>query len=258
MPGSASAVERAAVLDVDFYRGNVDSAAAMVVDRVAGGEGGYACFCNVHVLMTARRSRAVMQALDDAWMVFPDGAPIAWSMRWAGNDSARRVGGPDLMARVLDLGRAAGLRHGFYGSTPDVLDDLSETVGRRFPGALVSAAIAPPFGDLEDREVEHHVAEIRAADVDVLWIGLGAPRQELWMTRFAGHVRPAVCLGVGAAFDFLAGRKARAPRWMQRAGLEWAHRLASEPRRLSRRYLVSNTRFIAALGRDLVQRRTAP
>src|SRR5262245_18429390 len=241
MPGSASAVEQAAVLDVDFYRGDVDSAAAAVIDRIADAAGGYGCFCNVHVLMTARRSAPVMEALRGAWLVFPDGAPIAWRMRRAGNDSARRVGGPDLMARVLDLGRADGLRHGFYGSTPDVLDDLSESVARRFPGALVAAAIAPPFGDLDEREVGHHVARIRAAGVDVLWIGLGAPRQELWMACFAAQARPTVYLDVGAAYDFLAGRKARAPRWMQQAGLEWAHRLASEPRRLSRRYLVSNT-----------------
>src|SRR5262245_5539270 len=124
MSASASAADQAAVLEVDFYRGDVDSAAATVIERVAGGSGGYGCFCNVHVLMTARRSEPVTEALRDAWLVFPDGAPIAWRMRSTGNDSARRVGGPDLMARVLDLGRAEGLRHGFYGSTPDVLADL--------------------------------------------------------------------------------------------------------------------------------------
>ena len=197
-----------------------------------------------------------MSALTGAWVVFPDGAPVAWMMpRWSAHPTPHRIGGPDLMPRVMEVSRAHGLRHGFYGSLPGTLAQLTDRLEARFPGLEIPIAIAPPFGELDDERVRDDIAAIREAEVDVLWVGLGAPRQELWMARHSASLGPVVAVGVGAAFDFLAGVKKRAPLWMQRAGLEWAHRLGAEPRRLGRRYVVTNSQFLAAVGQELLARR---
>jgi N-acetylglucosaminyldiphosphoundecaprenol N-acetyl-beta-D-mannosaminyltransferase len=255
MPPSSevsSSPDGAAVLGVDCYSGDLDAATQEVVERARSGQGGYACLCNTHVLMTALRDADLLDALERSWVTFPDGAPLAWLMRRTGHSSAKRIGGPDLMPRVIDDARAEGLRHGFYGSTRPTLNRLVGRVHHSYPGAQVAIAIAPPFHDLSDDEVGQHISEIRAAEVDILWLGLGAPRQELWMARHAWRLAPTVVLGVGAAFDFFAATKTRAPEWMQRSGLEWVHRMGSEPGRLGRRYAVTNSRFIAAASYEML------
>jgi N-acetylglucosaminyldiphosphoundecaprenol N-acetyl-beta-D-mannosaminyltransferase len=247
---------RAAVLGVDCFCGDIVTATHAILDRARSGLGGYVCLCNAHVLMTARRDDALMHALHGAWAVLPDGAPVAWMLARADDEPApRRIGGPDLMPRVVAESRTAGLRHGFYGSTPDTLTRLTQTLTTRYPGVEIVLAIAPPFGEIGDARAREDIGAIREAKADILWVGLGAPRQELWMARHADLLGPVLAVGVGAAFDFVAGVKPRAPTWMQRAGLEWAHRLATEPRRLARRYVVTNSQFLAAASYDLVSRR---
>ena len=258
LDGSPS-LDRATVLGIDCFRGDLDAAATAVIERVRSGQGGYACLCNVHVLMTAQRNAEVLAALHDSWVVFPDGAPVARLIpRSSDYPRPHRIGGPDLMPVVLDRSRADGIRHGLYGSTPEVVHRLRRHVERQYPGIHVPVSIAPRFGRLDDDEVLGHLAEIERGRVDVLWVALGAPRQELWMARYSDRLPSTVVIGVGAAFDFLAGTKPRAPRWMQGSGLEWAHRFASEPRRLGRRYLVTNARFVAAAGHEVLRRHFRP
>ena len=254
-----NAIPQAELFGVSYFRGTLEDATALVIDSAVSERGGYACLCNVHVLETAHRDPLVMAALDDAKVVFPDGTPIVWAQRASYRDGAPfdRIAGPDLMERVLRDGRVHGMRHALYGSTEDVVGRLRATVARRYPGAEIVASVTPPFGEQTEEEVTKQVEAIRASRPHVVWIALGAPRQELWAAKYAPLLEPAFVVAVGAAFDFLAGVKPRAPRWMRRAGLEWLHRLSLEPARLGRRYVTTNTTFLLRAASSLVRRRSA-
>ena len=236
------------VLGVDAFTGDLEEAAALVLERVRSREGGFASLMNVHVAMTARRDRALRGAVGEAWAVFPDGEPIAWLQRRRGATAAARVAGPDLMLAVLREGRH--LRHFLFGSTPEVVGRLERRVTAAIRGLEIVGALAPPRGREDDPDV---LAEVASAGADVVWVALGAPKQELWARRHAAELAPALVVGVGAAFEFHAGTKRRAPRWMQQSGLEWLHRLASEPRRLGWRYVSTNLRFTLAALRELAE-----
>jgi N-acetylglucosaminyldiphosphoundecaprenol N-acetyl-beta-D-mannosaminyltransferase len=236
------------VLGVEYFIGDLDSAAATVIERVRSSRGGYSCLCGVHGIVTAQHSPSLMGALREAWLNFPDGAPVAWLLRRMGAARARRVAGPDLMPRVIDAGQEAGLRHYLYGSTPEVLGRLEERLLERYPRAIIAGRMSPPFRELSDEEQDRIAGEISASGADVVWVGLGLPKQDEWLRRNAELIAPAVGLGVGAAFDFVSETKPRAPRWARDAGLEWLHRLVTEPRRLARRYAVTNTEFLARAG----------
>jgi N-acetylglucosaminyldiphosphoundecaprenol N-acetyl-beta-D-mannosaminyltransferase len=238
----------AEALAVPCFAGSVEDAADLVVTRALSGEGGFAVLCNVHVLVTAQRNTRLRDALEEAWAVFPDGAPIAWLLRRSGERHANRVAGPDLMPATIEHGLAHGLRHFLLGSTPEVLGGLECRLRKRFP-VIEIAGTSAPFGD--DAALDAVVTEIREARPHLVWCALGAPKQELWMRRNAAALAPALALGVGAAFDFHAGTKARAPRWLQRLGLEWLFRLAVESRRLGRRYLTTNAAFVTSVAYDV-------
>ena len=233
---------------------DLDSATHAVVERAVLGGGGYACFCNVHVLTFALRDPLLHAALAQAWKRYPDGAPVAWLQRRLASASAERIGGPDLMPRVVDVGRRHELRHFFLGSTAQVVARLQSTLEDAFPGAKIVGSDSPPYGVSDFTQT---LEAICAAEAQVVWCALGAPKQEIWMQRHAGDVGGAVVLGVGAAFDFLAGTKTRAPRWMQGYGLEWLHRLGSEPGRLFGRYARTNSEFMARSAFELARRRFA-
>jgi N-acetylglucosaminyldiphosphoundecaprenol N-acetyl-beta-D-mannosaminyltransferase len=227
-----------------FFVGDVADAADAVVRRVGSGMGGYACLANVHVLVTADRESDVQEALDGAWAVFPDGWPVAWLQRRLGAKGAVRVAGPDLMPAVLDRGRETNLTHFLFGSTDAVLDRLESALTSRFPGIRVVGRHAPGFVDADPSEAEAAIQQIASARPHVVWCALGAPKQERWMHCNADALAPAVLVGVGAAFDFLSETKRRAPKLMRRLGLEWLHRLVTEPLRLGPRYLLTNTKFV--------------
>lgn len=233
---------------------DLDAATHAVVERAAEGGGGYVCFCNVHVLTSALHDPLLHSALAGAWMRFPDGAPVAWLRRRLTPAAAERIGGPDLMPRVVDVGRGRELRHFLLGSTPDVVSRLQLQLQAAYPGANIVGADSPPYGASDFKQT---LATIRAAEAQIVWCALGAPKQELWMQRHADDVGGAVVLGVGAAFDFLAGTKPRAPRWMREHGLEWLHRLGSEPTRLLGRYVRTNSEFLARSAIELARRRLA-
>lgn len=245
------------VMGVGCFVGTLEDAADRVVQRSLSGRGGYAVLCNVHVLMTAQNQPDVRRTLDSAWLVLPDGAPVAWLQRRLGGHDAERIGGPDLMPLVLDRGRASGLRHVLLGSTRATLELLEQRMRMRFPGVQIALSVAPPFTDpaVWTAEVLDTVA---ACEPHIVWLALGAPRQELWMLEHAQALSPAVVLGVGAAFDFHAGTMKRAPVWMRRSGLEWLHRLRNEPRRLAGRYATTNAAFMLRAARALARRQATP
>jgi N-acetylglucosaminyldiphosphoundecaprenol N-acetyl-beta-D-mannosaminyltransferase len=245
---------RARVLDVPTFVGSLDAATEEIRRTVMDGAGGYACFCNVHVMVMAQRDRAVMRALQESWMVFPDGAPIAWLLRRHGHTTAQRVCGPDVMMRLLvDASARDGMRHYLLGSSPSVLWTLLRELDR--PGVQIVGHMAPPVASVDALDGEISLEAIARTRPDVVWCALGAPKQELWMCQHAGALGPALVLGVGAAFEFLAGTQPRAPLWMQSRGLEWAHRAVNEPRRLGPRYLSTNSRFLGYVARDALRRR---
>jgi N-acetylglucosaminyldiphosphoundecaprenol N-acetyl-beta-D-mannosaminyltransferase len=236
------------------FVGDLDGAAGTLAKHAASSTGGYACLCNVHVLTQALDEASIFHAVDGAALRFPDGEPVAWLLRRMGYDRARRIGGPDLFPRVLGEGRSMGLRHFLVGSTESTLAGVRRAMVDRYAGVDVVGTGSLPFAD-EPAVEDSLVDTILEARVHVVWVALGAPKQELWMARAAPRMTGVTLVGVGAAFDFLAGTKRRAPVSMQRAGLEWLHRLASEPHRLTGRYVRSNTEFIVRTGLELGRRR---
>lgn len=242
-------------LGVECFAGDLDTAATSVIERALSGDGGYACLANVHSLVSAVHDAELRRALNDAWFVFPDGSPVAWLQRRAAAPDAHRVAGAELMERVFELGQASGLRHYLYGATPQVLEGLGRRLRERYPRAAICGAGAPPFVAFDAPQMEDSALAVKPSRPHIVWCGLGMPKQELWMRRYAPSIAPALAVGVGAAFEFLAGTKPRAPRTMQRLGFEWLHRLASEPRRLGGRYLRTNSEFLTLAGWELWRQR---
>lgn len=241
----------ARVLGFDTFVGDLERAAGAVVARARSGLRGHVVLGNVHVLVSAQHDRDLARAVREAWTVFPDGAPVAWLQRRLGRARAQRIAGAELMLAVAQAGEPYGLRHAFFGGTPETLAALQRRLTEAVPGIRVCAAVAPPFAPLS--VLAGYADRVGDAAPDVVWVALGAPKQEVFMARH-GERLGGLALGVGAAFDFLSGSKPRAPRWMQRTGLEWAHRLASEPRRLAGRYLRTNTEFVVRAAADLRRR----
>jgi N-acetylglucosaminyldiphosphoundecaprenol N-acetyl-beta-D-mannosaminyltransferase len=211
------------------------------------------CLCNAHSLVTAQRDPAFGQVLAQADLAAPDGAPVAWILRRLGARGQRRVSGPDLMLDYCEHAAQTGEAIYLYGGQPDTLAALQTRLLQRWPTLRIAGAHAPPFREATAHEDAADTARINASGARTVWVGLGCPKQEAWMHAHRGRVQ-AVMLGVGAAFDFHAGVLHRAPRWMREHGLEWLHRLASEPRRLGRRYLVTNSLFIAGALRQWLGR----
>lgn len=210
-------------------------------------------FVNVHVIMEARDNPRLLEHVNHADMANPDGVPVVWTLRAFGAENASRVYGPDATIAMLEAARESGIPIGFYGGTESTLARLVAEVQARFPGVNIAFKMSPPFRKLSDEEDETIVRQITESGVRWLFVGLGCPKQEKWVCEHRGRI-PAVLLAVGAAFDFIAGTKPQAPRWMMRNGLEWAFRLASEPRRLAGRYLKTNPRYVALVAYQWLRR----
>jgi N-acetylglucosaminyldiphosphoundecaprenol N-acetyl-beta-D-mannosaminyltransferase len=218
------------------------------------GESRYVCVATVNNVIEAYDDPDYQAAIEAADLVTPDGMPLVWGLRLLGVAGATRVYGPDLTPVVCRLATEQGVPVGFYGGAEDVLGALTARLERRFPGLQVVYRSSPPFRPLTPEEERQTVEGLHRSGARILFVGLGAPKQERWMARHKGQV-DAVMLGVGAAFDFLAGRKRQAPAAVQRLGLEWLFRLAHEPRRLWRRYLYRNPRFVALFAAQLLRER---
>jgi N-acetylglucosaminyldiphosphoundecaprenol N-acetyl-beta-D-mannosaminyltransferase len=211
----------------------------------------YICVATVNNVMESVDSDKFQAVMNEADLVTPDGMPVVWALRCLGRKNATRVYGPDLMHVVLEKAAAEGVPVGFYGTTPHVLQRLVERVRRMYGPLKVVYAFSPPFRALSAAEDQEVVRTINASGTAILFIGLNTPKQDDWMAAHRDRVR-AVMVGVGAAFDFLAGTKPQAPRWMMRIGFEWLFRLAVEPRRLWKRYLTHNPRFLVFFALQLL------
>lgn len=205
----------------------------------------YIAVTDMHSLMQAQHSASFKKILENADLVVPDGYPLVWLGRRKGFVLRRRVYGPELMERFCQETSARGYRHFFYGGAPGVAEDLAARLMVRFPGLQISGACCPPFRLLTQEEDDEVVSLINRARPDIVWVGLGAPKQERWMSEHQSRLTASILVGVGAAFDFHTGRIAQAPPWMREHGLEWLFRLSREPARLWRRYLVYGTQFVA-------------
>lgn len=211
--------------------------------------------CTVHSVMSARRSPELSEALAAADINTSDGVPLVWAIRWTARPEQERVYGPELVRRAISQTVDRGWRHYFYGSTPETLAALEKAISKSDPDALIVGSYSPPFRSLSQEETEAVLADINAADTDIVWVGLGMPKQELWMQQVRSALPGVVLVGVGAAFDFIAGTKKEAPAWIQRSGLEWLFRLSQEPRRLWRRYIFNNPAFVILLAKQVFSQR---
>lgn len=205
---------------------------------------GHICCATAYNVNLARSDAALRSAYNQSFLTTPDGMPLVWLGRWHGHRAITRVYGPDLLLAVCDAGRTTGLTHYFYGGAPGVAEALRARLTTRFPGLAVVGTFTPPFRELTAAEAAALHADVAARRPDVIWVGLGSPRQEKFMLTHAPSLDAGLFIGVGAAFDFHSGRVRQAPPWMQRGGLEWFFRLCTEPRRLWRRYLVHNPLFV--------------
>ena len=234
---------------------NLDRAVDAILRYHSSGDGGYVCFANVHVTVTAYRSAEYRALVNGSLLTLADGKPVYWLGRILGNRDIQHIAGPDFLPIILAQKSDPPLRHYFYGGRPEVLEELIQSLKRRFPGALFVGWDSPPFRELSAGESAEAIMRIKDSKADIVWVGLGTPKQDYWMRAHRAALSPAILMGVGAAFDFHAGCLKRAPRWMRLIGLEWLYRLMQEPRRLWRRYLVDNTRFVLYVFWDLIFRK---
>jgi N-acetylglucosaminyldiphosphoundecaprenol N-acetyl-beta-D-mannosaminyltransferase len=241
------------ILDFEIAVTDYAGELALIGKMVEEPEPGYLCHAAVSAVMSARRDADAAAALRDSTLTLPDGMPLVWALRALGADISDRIYGPDLMLKACETSVA---RHFFYGGRDDPATRLLvERLRNRFPQMSVAGHWTPPFRPLSRREEGEVAALINASGADVVWVGTGSPRQDIWMRTMRERLEPPVLIGVGAAFDFHAGLVRQAPAWMQRRGLEWLHRLSREPRRLGRRYLRDNPAFAAAFARQLLAER---
>jgi N-acetylglucosaminyldiphosphoundecaprenol N-acetyl-beta-D-mannosaminyltransferase len=228
-----------------------DDATVSIVDWARAGESRSVCVATVNNVMIGRDDPSFLEMMNGADLVTPDGMPLVWGLRWLGIPSATRVYGPALTPIIFSRAAEDGIPVGFVGGTPEVLDRLLVNAGGTFPGLRVAYRCSPPFREMTSEEDAQIAREINNSGARIVFVGLGTPKQDAWMARQRGNVQ-AVMIGVGAAFDFLAGVKPQAPAFLQRLGLEWLFRLVTEPRRLWRRYLRQNPRFVALFARQLL------
>jgi N-acetylglucosaminyldiphosphoundecaprenol N-acetyl-beta-D-mannosaminyltransferase len=220
-----------------------DETAETVIALARSGQGGMVCCSTTHMAMESFDSEAVRRVVNAADRVTPDGVPLVWALRAMGVKDATRVYGPELMPYLCGVAEREGVPVGLYGGSEAMLARLQQRLRERWPRLQVPFAWSPPFRPLDESEDARVTAAIQESGARILFVGLGCPKQELWMAAHRERL-DCVLVAVGAAFDFVAGTKSQAPRWMMRAGLEWLYRLACEPRRLWRRYLVGNGRFL--------------
>ena len=255
-PSAPAPLPTTRVLGVDIARVDYAQALDRIDTMVETRTRGYVCVAPVHLVMLAREDRDLRAAIDAAAFTVPDGMPLVWAMRSLGHERQSRVYGPELMARACERAARTGTRMYLYGGRNEgALVQLTLNLRRRYPGLRIVGGYAPPFRPLTAEEEATVVAEIDRSEADVVWVGTGQPKQELWMARMRDRLAAPVLVGVGAAFDFHAGLVPQAPHWMQDRGLEWTYRFYQEPRRLWRRYLRYNPRFLAGFARQYARYR---
>jgi N-acetylglucosaminyldiphosphoundecaprenol N-acetyl-beta-D-mannosaminyltransferase len=243
--------EKTSILGSDISIWNLSETAEKIQSLVHDKGKHYVCVSNVHTVVMGKHDKDFALVTNKASLATPDGVPLIWASKFLkGPHIHGRASGPDILTLMLTDPKYASLSHFFYGSTPEVLTKLESSLRQKFPKAKLAGFLSPPFRKgktvpepLDGSELDE-TRILNASGADVIWVGLGAPKQEIWMYRARPHITSPVLVGVGAAFDFLSDNKKRAPEWMQRYGLEWLHRWSQEPARLATRYLSTNPKFV--------------
>jgi N-acetylglucosaminyldiphosphoundecaprenol N-acetyl-beta-D-mannosaminyltransferase len=235
------------VLGVAMSAMDVPIATQAVLAACADKRKGYVCVTGVHGVTEAQKDEEFRRILNGAFLNTCDGMPLVWVGRSTSGANVQRVYGPDLMLAIMEATRDGKFSHYFYGGAPGIADALCKTMEQRFPGVRIVGTHCPPFRPLTEEEENALRAEVEAKQPDLFWVGLSTPKQERFMAAFLPRLATTVALGVGAAFDFHTGRMKEAPRWMMRSGLQWLHRLASDPRRLWKRYAVIVPTFLTRI-----------
>ena len=235
------------ILGVGLSLTNMEMTLDTIEEWIRRKEGQYICVTGVHGVMESYRRAEIRHTHNAAGLVVPDGMPLVWLSRLRGYSHVSRVYGPDLMLAMCERSARHGYRNLFYGGGTGVGELLAERLLTRFPGLNTVGTFSPPFRPLTPQEDAGYTAAIRRARPHIVWVGISTPKQESWMAEHAERLRPAVLIGVGAAFDFHAGLKAQAPKWMRRTGFEWLYRLLQEPTRLGPRYLKNNPHFLGLM-----------
>jgi N-acetylglucosaminyldiphosphoundecaprenol N-acetyl-beta-D-mannosaminyltransferase len=246
--------DRVDVLGVGVSAINLDDAVATIEHWISENSRNYVCVTGAHGVMESRRDQRLRRIHNEAGLVTPDGMPLVWFSRLSGKSRTERVCGSDLMQKMTAVSQLRGYRQFYYGGAEGVADKLKHVLIASHPGLEVVGTLCPPFRELTPKEDQAVVEAINEARPHILWLGLSTPKQEFWMASHLGRVEVPVMIGVGAAFDFLAGTRHRAPLWMQRNGLEWLFRLGSEPRRLWRRYAYIVPGFAVVAAGELLSR----
>lgn len=238
-------------VSVNVFR-SVSEAATAILDRWQLCRGGYVCVANTHMCVAARKDISFMHVLENSTYIVADGWPLSAIQRKYGHKNASQIRGEDLMISICGLSEKKSLSVGLYGSSSGTLEKLKTTLLANFPDLDISYCYSPPYRDLSPTEKEHIINEISSSNVAVLFVGLGCPKQEIWMSDMADKL-PVMQIGVGAAFDFISGVKRSSPRWLRSCGLEWLHRLASEPKRLFIRYTSTIPMFMYLLFLQIIR-----
>ena len=244
--------DRVSVIGSQISACDSDQLLDLLERRLQQGRGGYVCFTSAHGAVMGRRDPRFRAITNNSWLSVADGTPVYWVGRLRGGSGLGHIPGPDFMPRALR--QFAQRRHFFYGSTPEVLAKLAQTLSGQIPGLNICGAYSPPFRVLTPQEIQKDYEQIRRSGAEFIWVGLGAPKQELWMAESWQALQPAILMGVGAAFDFNAGTMRRAPVAFRHTGFEWLYRLFQEPKRLWRRYMVITTLFTYYSFRDALLR----
>lgn len=244
--------ERCNILGVNISAVNLPQAIATLDRWITAQQSNYVCVTPVHSVMDCYHQPELRPIFNNSGMTTPDGMPIVWLLRAHGYKQVDRVYGPDLMRTVCQESVQKGYRHFLYGGADGVPEKLAGILRKTYPGLNIVGTCSPPFRTLTVEEDSALIAQINETKPDIVWVGLGSPKQERWMAAHVRQIQGATLIGVGAAFDFLSGAKRQAPRWIQRSGFEWVFRLLSEPRRLGRRYLVNNPLFILLITAQLL------
>jgi N-acetylglucosaminyldiphosphoundecaprenol N-acetyl-beta-D-mannosaminyltransferase len=240
-------IPRVNVLGCGISAINLQSAEAAVLEALRERRKGYVTVTGVHGVSEAQKDSEFKRILKESFLTTPDGMPMVWCGWKAGHKNMDRVYGPDLMLRIFERSAEHGIRHFFYGGKEGVAEALKVRLQARFPGVQITGTYCPPFRELNDGERAELQRRVTEARPDIIWVGLSTPKQERFMVKYLPLLDTTLMFGVGAAFDFHAGNVPQAPRWMQRAGMEWFYRLTKEPKRLWKRYLVNNPLFVCRI-----------
>lgn len=256
-PRPPGANERELILGEPVDAVGKAEAVRKVIDRALMDEpGAYVCLTNVHSTTDSRRIPALRAAADGAFLSVPDGMPLVWILRRRGFNRTEKITGVEFAPLVVEGGLEKKVRHYFYGAAPGVAEAAGQALKNRFPEAQIVGASTPPFA--QEWPLEDLQDELARTRPHIMWVGLGAPKQEIWMSEVAGTLDVPMMIGIGAGFDFLAGTKKAAPSFSRHIGLEWLFRLLMEPRRLWRRYILGNSLFVVLLLREAISRRRRP